>query len=110
MVRRALARAQKKASDEGRSIVWVEEAGFYRLPLAVRTGALRAQTPVLHVKLTRVHLSAISGITLDGRRFLQMREAADAAAAGVGFLRGLLRTIRGRLMLIWDGSPLPNEL
>jgi hypothetical protein len=36
-------------------------AGFYLLPMAVRSWAPRGQTPVLRVKLTRDHLSAISG-------------------------------------------------
>src|SRR5947209_20464774 len=41
--------------------------------MAVRTWAPRGQTPVLRVKLTRDHLSTISGITLDGRLFMQVR-------------------------------------
>jgi hypothetical protein len=100
-----LARAQKKASDEGRPIVGVDEAGLYLLPLAVRTWALRGQTPVLPVKLTHEHLSAISGSTLDGRLFLQMREAAYDSAGVVGFLRVLVRKIRGRLLLIRLAHP-----
>jgi transposase len=106
VVRRALAGPQKKADDEGRTILWVDEAGFYLLPLAVRTWAPRGQTPVLRVKLTREHLSAISGITLDGRLFLQMQGDAYDSAGVVGFLRVLLRKIRGKLLLIWDGSPI----
>ena len=106
MVRGALARHQKKATDEGYTIVWVDESGFYLLPLAVRTWAPRGQTPVLRVKLTRDHLSVISGITLDGRLFMQMQEAAYTAETVVGFLRVLLRTIRGKILVIWDGSPI----
>jgi len=51
----------KKAEEDKATIVWVDQAGFYLLPMAVRTWALRGQTPVLRVKLTRDHLSAISG-------------------------------------------------
>ena len=58
------------------------------------------------VKLTHDHLSVISGITLDGRLFLQMREQAYTAEAVVGFLRALLRKIRGKVLVIWDGSPI----
>jgi transposase len=61
---------------------------------------------VLHVKLTHDHLSAISGITLDGRLFMQVREGAYDAAGVVGFLRVLLRKIRGKVLVIWDGSPI----
>jgi transposase len=91
---------------EGRTIVWVDESGFYLLPLAVRTWAPRGRTPRLHVKLTHDHLAAISGITLDGRLFLQVREQNYDSAAVVGFLRGLLRKIPGKLVVIWDGSPI----
>ena len=58
------------------------------------------------MKLTRDHLSAISGITLDGRLFMQVRSASYDAEAVVGFLRVLLRKISGKIVLIWDGSPI----
>jgi hypothetical protein len=61
---------------------------------------------VLRVTLTRDHLSAISGITPDGRLFLQVRQASYDAEAVVGFLRVLLRKIKGPILLIWDGSPI----
>ncbi len=96
----------KKASDEGYTIVWVDESAFYLLPLAVGTWAPRGQTPVLRVKLTHDHLAAISGITLDGRLVMQVRESAFDAAGVVGFLRVLLRKIRGKVLVIWDGSPI----
>jgi transposase len=76
------------------------------LPLAVRTWAPRGQTPVLRVKLTHDHLSAISGITLEGRLFLQVREDSYDAAAVVGFLRVVLRKLNGKILVIWDGSPI----
>ena len=63
--------------------------------MAVRTWAPRGQTPILRVKLTRDHLSAISGITADGRLFMQVRPASYDAAAAVGFLRVLLRKLSG---------------
>ena len=73
--------------------------------MAVRILAPRGQTLVLRVPLTRDHLSAISGITLDGRLFLQVRPASYDAAA-VGFLRVLLRKLSGKVIVIWDGSPI----
>ncbi len=74
--------------------------------MAVRTWAPRGQTPLLRVKLTRDHLSAISGITLDGRLFMQVRPISYDAEAVVGFLRVLLRKVPGKIILIWDGSPI----
>ena len=48
----------------------------------------------------------MSGITLDGRLFMQVRPASSDAEAVVGFLRVLLRKISGKIVLIWDGSPI----
>lgn len=76
LVARALAGLGKKATDEGRTIVWVDQSGFYLLPLAVRTWAPCGQTPVLQVPLTHDHLSAISGITPQGRLFMQTQDHA----------------------------------
>jgi len=42
---------------------------------------------VLRVPLTHNHLSAISGITLDGRLVLQVQDHAFDTAGVVGFLR-----------------------
>ena len=106
MVRTALAGAQKGAEAEGRTIVWVDQSGFYLLPMAVRSWAPRGQTPILQVKLTRDHLAAVSGITLDGRLFLQVRERQYDSAGVVGFLRVLLRKVPGKLLVIWDGAPI----
>ncbi len=72
----------------------------------MRTWALRGQTPVLRVPLTRDHLSSISGITPDGRLFLQVRPGSYDAAGVVGFLRVLLRKMSGKLVVIWDSSPI----
>jgi transposase len=86
--------------------VFADQAGFYVLPMAVRTWAPRGQTPILKVKLTRDHLSAMSGITLDGRLFMQIRKTRYDCQAVIGFLRVLLRKIPGKVLLIWDGSPI----
>ncbi len=89
----------KKAEAEGYTIVFVDEAGFYLLPMAVGTWAPVGATPLLHVKLTRDHISAISGVTGDGRLFLQVRQTAYDAAAVVAFLRVLLRKIPGKILI-----------
>jgi transposase len=72
----------------------------------VRTYAPRGQTPVLRVPLTRDHLSAISGITEDGRLFQMVQTVAYCSADVVRFLRHLLRQVDGKLLVIWDGSPI----
>ena len=72
----------------------------------MRTYAPRGQTPILRVPLTRDHLSVISGLTADGRVFLQVREQAFRGPAVVRFLQHLLRHIEGKLLVIWDGAPI----
>jgi hypothetical protein len=85
--------------------VFVDEAGFYLLPMAVRTYAPCGQTPVLRVPLTRDHVSAMSAITPQGKLFMHVQDTAFDGPAIVRFLRHLLRHISGKLLLIWDGLP-----
>ncbi len=86
--------------------MWIDESGFYLLPARVRTSAPRGQTPVLRVPLTRDHLSVISAITPEGKLYLHVRERALGGADVVRFLRHLLDFVPGRLLVIWDGSPI----
>jgi len=44
--------------------------------MAVRTYAPTGQTPVLKVALTRDHLSAIGGLTMDGRLVLHVQDTS----------------------------------
>ena len=111
VVARALARPGKKAAEEGRTVVWVDQSGFYLLPMAVRTWAPQGQTPLLTVPLTHDHLAAISGITPTGRLFMQTQERAYHAHADdvvrlLRLLRLLLRKVRGKRRVIWDGAPI----
>jgi hypothetical protein len=54
-------RTQKKAQAEQRTLVFIDQAGFYLLPMAVRTNAPVRQTPILRETLTRDHRSLIGG-------------------------------------------------
>ena len=58
---------QKRALKEGRTIVFVDQSGFYLLPMVMCTYAPVGKTPILKENLTRDHLSAMSGITLEGK-------------------------------------------
>lgn len=106
MAGRALACAKKGAEEEGRTIVWVDESGFYLLPAVARTYAPRGRTPILRVPLTRDHLSAISGVTLQGKLYMRTQERAYRSEDVVRFLKHLLRHIPGKLLVIWDGAPI----
>lgn len=98
--------AQKKAVEEGYTPVFVDESGFYLLPCVRRTWAPIGQTPVLHEKAGRDHLSVISGLTLQGDIYSAVQEASFNSAGVIGFLRQLLGWIEGKVMVMWDGAPI----
>ncbi len=84
----------------------MDQSGFYLLPAVVRTYAPVGQTPVLREKLSRDHLSVISAISLEGRLYMMEQERAFKGEDVVRFLKHLMRQIPGKLLVIWDGSPI----
>ena len=97
---------QKRAQKEGRTIVFCDQSGFYLLPMVVRPFAPVGRTPILHERLGRDHLSAMSAVTLDGRLYMIEQEKAFKGEDAVRFLKHLMRQIPGKLLVIWDGSPI----
>lgn len=97
---------QKKAIKEGRTLVFVDQAGFALLPAVVRTSAPMGQTPLLRVPLTREHLSAMTGITPDGHLTLRVQDRAVCSPDVVRFLHHLGRHLPGPLLILWDGAPI----
>jgi transposase len=98
--------SQKGALKEGRTIVFCDQSGFYLLPMVVRTYAPVGKTPILKENLTRDHLSAMSGITLDGKLYMIEQERAFKGEDAVRFVKHLMRRIPGKLLIVWDGSPI----
>ena len=73
--------------------------------MAVRTYAPMGQTPILEVKLTRDHLSAIGGITRGAERSsCRPRTIRTKAQRSFASWPLLLREIPGKLLVIWDGA------
>ena len=101
-----MARPSSKALSERRTLVWVDESGFYLLPAVVRTYAPRGTTPILRAPLSRDHWSVIGGLTDTGRLLLPMQAPAFRGPTIVRFLQHLLRQIAGKLLVIWDGAPI----
>ena len=102
---RTVAGVEKKAAEEGRTIVFIDESGFYLLPMVVRTYAPCGCTPIVHEYLSYDHLSVIGAITPEGRLFLKTYEHSITSREVVAFLTQLLRLIPGLLLVIWDGNP-----
>jgi hypothetical protein len=76
------------------------------LPMVVRTYAPVGKTPVLRENLSRDHLSAMSVITLEGKLYMTEQERAFKGEEAVRFLKHLLHHIPGKLLVVWDGSPI----
>lgn len=106
MEREEVAFPEKRALKEGRTIVFCDQSGFYLLPAVVRTYAPVGKTPILRENLTRDHLSAMSGITLEDTLYMIEQERAFKGEEAVRFLKHLMRRIEGKLLVVWDGSPI----
>jgi transposase len=96
----------QEAKSERRTLVFVDEAGFYLLPSVVRTYAPCAQTPVLRWKLTSDHLSVMGGMTPSGKVYTLARQESLNGLHSIQFLTHLLHVAGRRLLVIWDGSPI----
>ena len=81
-----MACSEKRALKEGRTIVFCDQSGFYLLPMVVRTYAPVGETPILHENLTRDHLSAMSGITLEGKLYMLEQDKSFKGEDVVRFL------------------------
>jgi transposase len=97
---------QKKGGEENRTIVFVDQSGFYLLPFVMRTYAPMGKTPEIRAPLSRDHLSSMSGITPDGRLYMKIQRKSYKGKDAAGFLKHLLRHIDGKLLVLWDRSPI----
>jgi transposase len=106
-----VAAPQKKAREERAHLVLIDESGFFLNPTVRRTWAPRGRTPVLTgFGRHRDKVSAIAALSVGPlRRRLGLYWRTDPAryidaAAVVAFLRTLLRHLRGKVVVIWDGG------
>jgi transposase len=95
-----------QARRERRTLVFIDESGFYLLPSVVRTYAPRGVTPILKEWQTRDHLSVMGGLTLEGKIYTLVRQESLNGLHAVEFLAHLLRVADARLLVVWDGSPI----
>ena len=109
MEARGLARLKKKAGQQRRTIVFVDESGLSTRPTRVRTWAPRGQTPVLHETFNWKSLSIIGGLAL-WRFYFQIQAGSIKSPQVVEFLRHRQRHIRGKILVIWDGAPIHRSL
>lgn len=99
-------RLKIEARRERRTLVFVDESGFYLLPGRVRTYAPEAHTPIIHEWQTRDHLSVMGGVTLVGKIYVLVRQHSLTGLHTIEFLKHIIRHLGNRLLVVWDGSPI----
>lgn len=85
-------------------IVFIDESGLSERPHRVRTWAPRGQTPVLQYHFNWKVLSAAAGTTW-WNFYFRLYQGAIRAPQVVDFLSHLLRQLRCKLLVVWDGLP-----
>lgn len=96
----------KQARRERRLLVFVDESGFNLLPGVVKSYSTEGQTPVLREKLSRDHLSVMTGMTPEGKLYTLARQESLNGLPSMEFLVHLLRVTGRQLLVIRDGSPI----
>ncbi len=99
-----------EARRERRTLVFVDESGFYLLPGKVKTYAPEGHTPILHEWQTRDHLSVMGGVTLTGKLYVLVRQESLNGLHTIEFIKHLIRCIGPRLLVIWDGPPIHRRV
>ncbi|WP_088252167.1 IS630 family transposase [Fimbriiglobus ruber] len=97
---------RQRAVAEHRTLVFVDESGFYLLPSVVRTYGPQGHTPVVAKTLTRDHLSVMAGLTPAGALYTLVRRESLSSSESVVFLKHVLIQAGKKLLVIWDGSPI----
>jgi transposase len=95
---------RERARRERRTLVFVDESGFYLLPGVVKTYGPRGETPILDEWQTRDHLSVMGGLTPAGKVYVLVRPECLNGLHTVAFLEHVARHAGRRLLVIWDGS------
>ena len=101
----------KKVAAEQAHLVLIDESGLLLNPLVRRTWALKGRTPVIggdggHRKKVSV-IGAVSVSPLAqhlGLYFATLPDGFFTAGAVAGFLRDLLKHLRGKVVVVWDGG------
>jgi len=96
---------QKEAKRLRATILWGDEMGLRSDHSAGRSYGRRGQTPVIPGTGQRFGCNMVSAISNRGRLFFLVFKGKFRAPLFVGFLRRLLKQVRGRLFLIVDGHP-----
>jgi transposase len=94
---------KKKAQQQRRTIVFIDESGLSTRPTRARTWAPRGQTPILQETFNWKSLSIIGGLAL-WRFYFQIHPGSIKSHQVIEFLRHLQQHIPGKILVLWDGA------
>jgi transposase len=101
----------KKGGDDQAHLVLIDETGLFLNPLVRRTWARKGRTPILESwGRHRDKVSVIGAVSISpvarrlGFYFATDSEGYFTPDKVVGFLRNLLRHLRGKVIVVWDGG------
>ena len=104
MAAQDLAGHYKKAHNEGRTLVFIDESGLSQKPHRCRSWAPRGETPVLQFNFNWQKLSVAAGLTLRNFYF-RLYPGAIGQVEVIDFLKALVRHIDQPLLIVWDRLP-----
>jgi len=92
-------------------LAFLDESGFLLIPNLLKTWAPVGKTPILRHRYKRDRISVISAITLSPNRkrlglYVNFHTINITGVEVIGFLRHLLRHLKGEVVLLWDGAPI----
>ena len=93
---------RRRAENERRTIIFVDECGFTLTPTVGKTWSPAGTTPVIAGVKRSKRLSVIGGITWQGSLYVQVHAKTVKSTEVVGFLTHLLFHVPGNLLVLWD--------
>lgn len=96
----------KKKFKNGYILIFIDESGFNLSPNIVRTWGLVGKTPILKHPYNWKKLSCISAVTTTNKLYFRIHKGKSINIEDIlEFLRRLLRYIKGKIIMFWDGLP-----
>jgi transposase len=95
-------------------LVFLEESGFLLIPTLKRTWAPQGQTPYCPMWYKQGRVNAFNAVVVSPQRkhlalYAQFPRRTLRGEEVVGFLKPLLRHLRGPVVLLWDRGPIPRR-
>ena len=96
---------QKKAAEENRTILYIDESAFSYCPYVCKTYAPKGTRPTLVHGYHRGGIQAISAVSPSGKIYYDIKSGTMNGADVAKFLTKLLYHFRStNLLVIWDGA------